>query len=187
MKYTGARGAYKLLTGSEPEIEKKETGKDNLLWIILSSLFILLAIVLQGCNAYALDIPEEQAIKAIIGEAENQGYDGMLAVACAIRNRGTLKGVYGLKSPRVVKGLYTKGTWLQAKTAWVTSKELIETPNCLYFKGRPICPSGDVVYGANSWENINAFGKPYWVDTCQPTVLIKDHQFYICPTPKKGN
>ena len=68
---------------------------------------------------------DQKAILAIIGEAENQGYDGMLAVACAIRNRRTLQGVYGLNAPRVKHGLYTKRTYLESKKAWEESKKLM--------------------------------------------------------------
>lgn len=126
-------------------------------------------LVFLASFVHASSIPDDKAILAIIGEAESQGFDGMLAVASAIRNRGTLQGVYGLNAPRVKKSLYTKGTYLQARKAWLQSAS-----------GR------DVVMGANSWENVNAFGRPYWIDTCKPTVTVKDHQFFVCPTPKKG-
>ncbi len=108
---------------------------------------------------------DQKAILAIIGEAENQGVKGMEAVAYAIRNRGTLKGVYGLNAPRVKNNLYTKATWLQAQKAWKASAS-----------------GQDITNGANAWENLNAFGKPYWADSCQETVTIKDHIFFKCPT-----
>jgi hypothetical protein len=142
--------------------EQVSAGLRRILWI---TLIIGLALIASCFNhiAHADAIPDDRAILAIIGEAENQGESGMLAVACAIRNRGTLKGVYGEKARRVVKGLYTKGTYLKAQEAWNTSARAV-----------------DPTHGADHWENVNDFGKPYWADSCQKTVLIKDHQFYKC-------
>lgn len=131
---------------------------------------ILILLLITACwflSGYAMAsevIPEEKAILAIIGEAENQGYEGMLAVSCAIRNRGSLKGVYGLNAPRVRHGLYTKGTWLLARKAWRRSSW------------------GESIVGqSNAWENTTAFGKPYWASSCEETVTIKDHVFFRCP------
>jgi hypothetical protein len=151
------------------------------LGMILAGLFILF---FTSC-AHAQEIPEDQAVKAIIGEAENQGYDGMLAVSCALRNRGTLRGVFGVNAPRVKKGLYTRGTYLKAKEAWNESK-LDEANMTLDKYGTPILiDKCSFMKGANSWENLNAFGKPYWADTCKQTVIVKDHVFFKCPTPKR--
>ena len=68
---------------------------DRLLIILLIGAIIALSKV---CNA---EIPEREATRAIIGEAANQGYEGMLAMACAIRNRGTLRGVYGTSATHI--------------------------------------------------------------------------------------
>ena len=54
---------------------------------------IVVCVMLISSCALAETIPTNDAVRAIIGEAGNQGYLGMLAVACGIRNRGTLKGV----------------------------------------------------------------------------------------------
>jgi spore germination cell wall hydrolase CwlJ-like protein len=97
-------------------------------------------------------------IKAIIGEASNQGYRGMLAVACAIRNRGTLKGVYGVNAKHIYKE--PKWVWDLAKKAWAESKNI------------------DITNGATHWENIKAFGKPYWVKDMVQTFQHRDHIFY---------
>lgn len=105
-------------------------------------------------------ISDARAVNAIIGEAENQGYNGMLAVAYAIRNRGTLRGVYGEHSPRVKKaGLRIRA---EAAKAWKNSQ----------------MRWGDITGGATHWENVKAFGRPYWTASMVPTVLIGDHQFY---------
>jgi len=67
----------------------------------------------------AEDIKTKDAIRAIIGEASNQGYRGMLIVACAIRNRGTLKGVYGLNAKHV--DAEPRTVWDTARCAWKAS------------------------------------------------------------------
>lgn len=66
-------------------------------------------------------IDSVRAVNAIIGEAEGEGYMGMLAIACAIRNRGHLRGVYGEKSSRVLGKKYSPKTLELAKKAWKES------------------------------------------------------------------
>lgn len=126
--------------------------------MVLALLFCLVAV--SGC-AWASEIKEADAIKAIIGEAENQGYKGMCLVALAIRNRGTLQGVYGLHANRVVNHKYSDTTHKLAKKAWETSK------------GMP-----DILCSADHWENIRAFGRPYWVASMVETFRYRDHIFY---------
>ncbi len=95
-----------------------------------------------------------------MGEAANQGKVGMLAVACAIRNRGNLNGVYGLNHNP--KWMYDQPqyVWDRAHAAWLQSA------------------TNDITFGATHWENVKAFGVPYWAKDMQKTILIKDHQFY---------
>lgn len=46
-------------------------------------------------EAHSAELEEDRAVRAIIGEAEGEGPRGMYLVACALRNRGTFRGVYG--------------------------------------------------------------------------------------------
>ena len=112
-------------------------------------------------KASAFSITDERAILAIIGEGENQGYTGMLALAGAIRNRGTLRGVFGVNAPRVVKHKYSNDTYRMAKKAWAESLRV------------------DITKGADHWENIKAFGKPYWANSMIETFRHKDHVFFM--------
>lgn len=143
-----------LKTGRQLDSFKKENDSGMIVSIclILAGIIILIALPAQA------SINESQAIRAIIGEASNQGYDGMLAVACAIKNRGTLKGVYGVNAKHIDK--QPKWVWDLARKAWKESK---------------VC---DVTKGATHWENIKAFGKPYWVKSMVQTYACKDHVFY---------
>lgn len=131
-------------------------------WATMAVVTLLL--IMASCTlAHAKTPPltDNNAILSIIGEGENQGYTGMLALAGAIRNRGTLKGVYGVKAPRVVKRKYSNATYNMAKKAWVESLKV------------------DITKGADHWENIKAFGTPYWAKSMVKTFEHKDHVFYM--------
>ena len=123
----------------------------------------IIAIILAFCLAHSLvfgaELPKDQVIRAMIGEASNQGYDGLYAMACAIKNRGTLKGVYGAKAKHVDSE--PSWVWKLAKRAYLASLSGI-----------------DVTNGATHWENIKAFGKPYWVDSMVEVYRYKNHIFY---------
>lgn len=71
-------------------------------------------------QAAGLSLSEEKAIRAIIGEAAGEEYQGMLALACGLRNRGTLKGVYGLNAKHIDKE--PGWVWDLAKKAWKESE-----------------------------------------------------------------
>lgn len=126
-----------------------------------TTAIILTAFILISTQAMAYS--EKDAINAIIGEAENQGYKGMLAIGCAIRNRGSLKGVYGHRSKRVKNCLYSAKTFVDATRAWNESSKK------------------DITNGATGWGNakdIEQFKREGWWHKCIVTVIIKDHIFY---------
>jgi len=118
--------------------------------IILTICFILAV----GILLTPLLMPDASPIKAIIGEAEGEEYTGKLAVACAIRNRGNLKGVYGLNSRRVKEKLYSRDTLIDATLSW---EESANPKNCEFIKG------------ADSWDNVVRAKK---------TIKIGNHYFY---------
>lgn len=125
---------------------------------LLMALFLMM-FCCKSCHAYT----DQEAVKTIIGEAENQGYNGMLAVAGAIRNRGTLHGCYGLHAPRVIKHLYSKAIYLKALKAWHDSKEVDESN------------------GGTGWGNdldIDKFCTSLWWSHCIITAHIGEHWFY---------
>lgn len=125
---------------------------DKLKWWLLLFLFTCCHI------SAASGLDSSLAVRAIIGEASGEGYQGMLAVACAIRNRGTLKGVYGVNAKHVDS--QPAYVWEMARKAWYESEK------------------EDVTGGATHWENIKAFGRPYWVDSMTPVYQYKNHVFY---------
>lgn len=120
--------------------------------------FLLSFALLAAVGTSRAAIPEDQAVRAIIGEAANQGYGGMLAVACAIRNRGTLDGVYGLHSK--LPDQQPQWVWNLARLAWRRSQQR------------------DVTHGATHWENVKAFGLPSWARNMRITLRLRDHTFF---------
>jgi hypothetical protein len=118
----------------------------------------ILAVCLVATVVTASPISDKDAVRAIIGEGANQGADGMLALGGAIRNRGHLRGVYGLKAAHVDK--QPEWVWQRARLAWAMSA------------------TNDISGGADHWENVKAFGSPYWAKSMTKTVKVRDHQFY---------
>ena len=118
---------------------------------------IILTVMLFLKIARAEEMDNNSAIKAIIGEAANQDYQGMLAVAVGIRNRGTLQGIYGLKAKHINRE--PKWVWDLAQKAWQESKY-------------------NHIHSGTHWENIKAFGKPKWAYAMKEVYRYKDHIFY---------
>lgn len=110
-------------------------------------------------------------VLAIIGEAENQGFDGMLAVACTISNRGTLKGVYGLHAPRVLQHKYSNETYAKASTAWDLATESYES-------NRDYCGFIKHATGWGNSKDLVQFKKTTWWKNCKIVAVVKDHFFY---------
>ena len=129
---------------------------DGSLDATLPMKFLFAILFLLPLSVSAID--DNLAVRAIVGESSDQGARGMLAVACAIRNRGTLAGVMGLKAHHIKTE--PRWVWQRARQAWADSLK------------------GDITGGAVSWENEKVFGKPYWARYMRRTVQIADHVFY---------
>lgn len=97
-------------------------------WIAIGIVGIFAFLI---CSIAHAEVNDTQATKAIIGEALSD-YDSMYAIACALRNRDTLQGVYGLHSKQVK--LATGEVYQRAGKAWANSEDGI-----------------DVVQGATHW------------------------------------
>lgn len=129
----------------------------SIIWpyIALITAFLLAMALMSGCaQAYT----DKEAIQTIVGEASNQGYTGMICVGEVIRRSSSLKGFYGFKAMN--HRHEPSSTWIMAKKAWYASKNTNYTHN------------------ANHFENVKAFGHPYWVKSCVLTFEYRDHRFY---------
>ena len=122
------------------------------------TLIIAFTLAFWAVNCMAQEYTDKEAIRAIVGEASNQGYDGMYAVACSVKNRGHLRGVYGLKAPHVESE--PSWVWKMASEAFYASLQ-----------------GTDVTNGATHWESTD-FPTPYWVKDMEITYKLGKHVFY---------
>ena len=120
-------------------------------------VFSLITLVAVNCGADEV-LNAEDCIRAIIGEASNQGEIGMLALAVGIRNRGSLRGVYGFNSTHIDNE--PAWVWDMARKAWKESKE-------------------NRIHNGYMWENILAFGEPSWYNDVVEVYRHKDHVFFV--------
>ena len=119
--------------------------------LIFTFCLLLLALRLQA------SIPDNLAVRAVVGEAGGQSYAEKLGVAAALRNRGNLHGVYGLKSAMVDR--QPAWVWRDARKAWEESA------------------TNDVTHGASFWESTD-FKTPYWASSMHRTCRIGKTVFY---------
>jgi hypothetical protein len=126
---------------------------------------------IQGAEIPRRPIPPEIAVYCIIGEGENQGKAGMLALAQALNNRGTTRGVYGCNSARIKERAYSSKTFVQAvKAYW-------EDPNKPSLIGK-----------ANSWYSwADLWHDPFIFFRCQFQTKVKDHFFFYCQTAQRAS
>lgn len=115
-------------------------------------------------------IPDDRAIKSIIGEGENQGEKGMFALACAIRNRGTLKGVYGYHAITEINGQFIRIT---KKGTRKISKKIVDQATAAWKKS-----AIKRIHSGDHWENVKAFGVPEWSRGMERVYEIGDHVFF---------
>lgn len=141
------------------EIENKMAFDFVMVFIYIVLGGILILIFMGKAHAYTQD----EAVRAVIGEAEGEPQEGKEAVACAIHNRGTLKGVYGLHALRVINKEYSRKTWENA----VVAVEMAED--------QEYCES--LIHGAQYWEG-TAFPVPYWARGMKVTAIIGHQRFF---------
>ena len=115
-------------------------------------------------------IKYEDAVRAILGEAEGEPYAGKVALAYALKNRGKLRGVFGHKAIHTQYGAFWRGK------RKITSATIKEAKNALEWANSH--PALDTTFGATHWENVKAFGEPYCAKSMKHTVTIANHKFY---------
>ena len=109
-------------------------------------------------------------VNTIVGEASNQGYNGMLAIACAIRNRmrdpyhkrDILRGAYGLHAGHTKSE--PKWVFDTANKAWSDSANV-----------------KDITNGATLWGNasdVEKFKKQAWFKNVVQSAKIGAHFFF---------
>jgi hypothetical protein len=137
--------------------------------IIGAAVLILVVFVLATAShaeSTTDPLPKWRVVYAIIGEGEGEGLDGMKALACAIQARRTLRGVYGEKSSRVLKHLYSTRTLVHAIQAY---EESLNPANCLYMEGAT---------GWGTASDIAEFKRHGWWAKCRIVKVVGRHYFY---------
>ena len=117
-------------------------------------LIALLSVVFWIRIALASDVPREQAIRCVMGEARGEPYKGQVAVAEVLRRRGSTIGMYGCSYTD-----WTEKEWSKAELAWE------ESASTNYSKE------------ATNFESTD-FKKPYWSKDMDLVVTIGKHQFF---------
>lgn len=139
----------------------------NKLGVAVLSGFLLGGILGSGSKAWSIQTTEHiginEATHAILGEARGEGYPGMYAHAWAIRNRGTLRGVYGARA----KFRVSAETQMTAEKAYTNSG---------------IAGSVDPTHGATHWLSDYDLNKTTswktWIHEYSETAYIGHTHFY---------
>lgn len=144
----------------------------KILKMFLPALFIFVIFVIPSCFAKdeAGNISHPECLyKGIIGEAIGEGYEGMYAVACVYRNRlrkGLPLGCTALKRADLDSFVRRQGG---------KYKEMVEKiVKSVFCENSP-----DITNGATHYENIQAFGLPYWAKEMKITTVIGSHTFFV--------
>ncbi len=124
---------------------------------------ILIGVLLVAGIARAEEVPYW---KVIMAEAVSEGYDGMYAVACVIRNRGGgLRGFYGAKRKDLDDFCKRQGQ------RYIVQAQAIE--RAIFEES-----SRDTTSGATHYEALERYGVPYWAGKMRETCKIGEHTFF---------
>ena len=131
--------------------------------VLLVTVFIFF-VTSQSTEA-AAHIDPDMAIKVILGEAADQGLDGMIAVAEVIRNRGKLRGFSSMRR-NLDKFASQQPQRIQvlAERAWKMSRYTNYTN------------------GATHFDNVDRFGMPVWAHGMIRTAKVADMIYFREPS-----
>lgn len=144
----------------------KVVGIALILTFLIAIFAAIMVIVFCPRPARAAE-PPANLYKGLIAESCSEGYTGMYAVACVVRNRidkGMTPGLCALKRKDLNRFVLRQG---KKQEQW--AKEIVER---VFFKNSP-----DITGGATHYENIQAFGSPKWAKKMKVTCKIGRHTF----------
>lgn len=118
---------------------------------------VLLLVLIYGCSS-AMAYTDQDAIRCIVGEASNQGLEGMVLVGETIRNRNSVDGCYGMRARHT--GLEKKSTWDNAEIAWQLSQYSFST------------------HSATGWGSKEDFKNKKWAKGKRIVARYKNQIFY---------
>ena len=134
----------------------------------LSGFFLAAAIVFNTINAEAGKPVPQGLWKGLIAEAVSEGYDGMFAVACCVRNRlrkGMNHGLCAMKRKNLDVFVAKQGVKYEEM-----AKEIVRK---VFDENVP-----DITGGSTHYENVEKFGVPYWAKKMTKMIKIGCHTFY---------
>jgi len=172
------------ISTSQPEYARslvllKRVRLTGLLRSLRTTSFILSLVITMGMSAICFSSTAKaetvasfnsfNCIKALVGEVEGESFQTKLATAECLRNRGTLKGVYGINSKRISKA--SRKVWAECELAWSKSK------------------ASNLVSGATVWGNssdVKIFKKTKWFKSYVQTAHVGNHYFFKLKAKKRG-
>lgn len=138
---------------------------------VLAFLFFIFVLVFGAYFAANAAEPPAGLWRAIVAEAADQGYEGMYAVACCVKNRierGNTIGLCGAKRPDFFSFTEKQGE--------NTAKQAKMAVRAVFVENGP-----DVTKGATLFENVHRFGFPKSWDRLKVVAVadIGDHTFFV--------
>ena len=99
----------------------------------MKNLFVLFFVLFSLLACHGTTLNEAQAVHAIMGESSGECYQGKLWVACIIRNRHSLKGIYGANVSQAWLDRQPLKAKRDAIKAWHESQKYDVTHGCMMF------------------------------------------------------
>ena len=118
--------------------------------------------------AMVRDYEDQRIIEAIITEAISESEKGIIAVAWVFKNRLDI----GMSLGSCGQERKDRDRFISQQPQW--KKDLVSNIWQRIKAGQLVDPTNGALY----FENINAFGSPYWIDDVEFVVEIGNHKFY---------
>lgn len=124
--------------------------------------FFLISLWKLSSRKSVPEFTDKNCIQAIVGEYGKEDIYGMKLIAHAIRNRGTLEGVYGFNAKHIHKE--PKNVWVLASLAWYESAY-----------------EQDPLRGAHEWRSVNDVRKGHTPNQMWLVKIYNGMYFYKQP------
>lgn len=126
--------------------------------IFLGIKICLIIIICLLCIEIAkgVQFTDQNCIQAVMGEAAGESYQAKLWVACCIRNRGTLVGVYGSNKPDSWYAAQGAKCLADSARAWRESAKHDVTGGCTHFGS--VTDDGYFITGCG-WKPVATIGQ----------------------------
>lgn len=160
---------FKELRAQRRKWDSEHNQRINPLAIAVMTLFLMF-VIWDICFAKDAPIKDIDAVRAILGEAENESMIGKIAIGEVIRTRGGFKGIYGYNAVKYVNGRYYRGKRAISPTIAVQA-----------LKAWRASISTNYALNAQGWGNasdLKIFSRASWFKKCYITVKIGNHYFW---------